>query len=613
LTSQSLKITIQYTFMKSLALCVAILFVTMGAMSTMNHVSITDEETVHHNEHIALSESVTETTTISMDNCGSLAVEHRPVVPVYTRTYILPAGSTFTVEAHPVEVNTLGNIELPASPIRSPPGFTIGEGSYDADIVYPETWYTYDAKGGMVNGQHVTILSLYLYPVRYVAGEVIATDSFEVTVSYEPPAQPLFANDAYDLLIVCPNAWEDDIEPLVAHKESHGIKTKVVCLECMLNGEYFEVQGRDTAEKLKYFIKDAVEEWGIQYVLLVGGRKPGVQEDWFIPVRYVHVFWADEHQYMSDLYYADIYDANYSFSSWDTDGNGVYSEWGKFDTQLKDELDLYPDVYVGRWACRSSAELKIMIEKTISYESTTASKRIVLAGGDNFEMEGIEGEIVCDKSLSYLPGFEGEKVYVSNGDVTSARMKAGLDKGAAFIHLHGHGSPIYWSTHKVNGFDQWEDGLKVYDLPLFFNKEYPIAVIGGCHTAMFNMSLTVHPWTGGIPWPEGISWWFARKWNGGAIAALGYTAFPVATPGEDGDLDGDGVNDPDCAESGYGYMQLEFFKAYGMEGRQHLGECWAYAVGSYTDHFKIPYERYHLHTIQAFVLLGDPSLKIGGY
>ncbi|OYT61774.1 hypothetical protein B6U81_02300 [Thermoplasmatales archaeon ex4484_30] len=390
------------------------------------------------------------------------------------------------------------------------------------------------------------------------------------------------------------------------------IKTKLVTLNEIYNGAYFTSKGRDDAEKVKYFIKDAIEEWGIKYVLLVGGRKPGMQEEWFLPVRYANVFWVDEKKYISDLYYADIYDGNGSFCSWDTDGNGIYSEWER-SGGLKDNMDLYPDVYLGRWACRSEAEVKIMVDKTIEYENSKASKKIVLAGGDNFEMEGYEGEIVCDKSLSYLPGFDADKIYASQMDVTSDAMKEGLNEGAMFIHLHGHGSPIYWSTHKPNGFDKWEDGLKVYDFPLFFNKEYPIAVIGGCHTAMFNMSMTVHPWTGGIPWPEGLSWWFARKYNGGAIAALGYTAFPVATPGEEGDLDGDGINEPDCVESGYGYMQLGLFYAYGMEGMQYLGQCWDYAVGRYVEHFKIPYERWDLHTIQAFVLLGDPSLKIGGY
>ena len=139
-----------------------------------------------------------------------------------------------------------------------------------------------------------------------------------------------------------------------------------------------------------------------------------------------------------------------------------------------------------------------------------------------------------------------------------------------------------------------------------------IVVIGGCHTAMFNMSVNNHPWTGSEI-PEGLGWWFARKFMGGRIASLGYTNFPVASPGESGDLDGDGVNELDCVESGYGYMQLRIFNAYGVEGMQYLGDCWGYAVSDYVEHYKIPYARWHLHTIHGFVLLGDPSLKIGGY
>jgi len=599
--------------MKSLAVVIAILFLALNGIGTLNEIVVKDTTDIQQNmEQIEFSQVIVKEDMVYVENCANLIAENKPIVPVYIKTYILPAGSKFSVEAKPVEIKNLGRVKLPASYIPAPPEYEIKEGSYDENIVYPEKWYSYEAIGGIKDGEHVVILVVHLYPVRYVAGDVLFADKFELKVDYTKPEKPLFNKQTYDLLIICPKEWEGMLETFVQHKENHGIKTKLVCLECLLNGEYFAVQGRDDAEKIKYFIKNAIEEWGIKYVLLVGGRKPGIKEEWYIPVRYVHVYWADEGKYISDLYYADIYDANYSFSSWDTDGNDIFSEWRSYGEML-DDVDLYPDVYIGRWACRNKAEVKIMIEKTISYENSKTSKKIVLAGGDNFEMEGIEGEIVCDKTLEYLQGFEAAKVYASEMDVTAAAIKNALGNGAMFMHLHGHGSPIYWSTHKPDGFDKWEKGIGVWDLPTFFNEEYPITVIGGCHTAMFNVSLTIHPWTGGIPSPEGLSWWFARKYNGGGIASLGYTAFPVATPGEEGDLDGDGINEPDCVESGYGYMQLGLFYAYGIEGKEYLGECWGYAVSRYVEHFKIPYERWHLHTIQAFVLLGDPTLKIGGY
>ena len=545
---------------------------------------------------------------------ATLLAENKPVVPVYIKTYVFPAGSKFSIEVKAKDIESI-DMQLKPSYIPAPPGYEIKEGSYDKDIIYPANWYEWDAMAGIKNGKHVIILNLYLYPIRYIAGEVLKANNFEIKVSYIPPSQPLFNKDEYDLLIICPSQWKEDLQPLKEHKESHGIKTIIVSLDEIYGGKYFATQGRDSAEKIKYFIKDAIENWGIEYVMLVGGRKPGIKEDWLMPVRYVYVTWPEvgyvETKYISDLYYADVYDANYSFSSWDTDGNGVYSEWKRIG-QLQDELDLYPDVYIGRLACRNKAELKLMVEKIISYENSKTNKKAVLVGGDNFEQEGYEGEIVCDKALEYLPGFEYAKVYASQMDVNPKNIRQALGNGAMFMLLHGHGSPIYWSTHKPDGFDKWEPGIGIWDLPSFFNEELPIVILGGCHTAMFNVSLTIHPWTGGIPAPEGLSWWFARKYNGGGIASFGYTAFPVATPGNEGDLDGNGIDEPDCVESGYGYMQLGLFEAY-SNGKDMLGELWQYAVARYVEHFKLPYQRYHLHTIQSFVLLGDPSLKIGGY
>jgi hypothetical protein len=552
-----------------------------------------------------------------------LMQEDLPVLPMFSKIIRLPFGAKIT-KIQPNEF-TVYTVPLPKQiiPAEEPVPVTMEKipdnkrdhSLYEEISCYPENWYASTQGVGIDEGQRFLFLTLQIYPVRYVASsnilEYITTMEFDI--SYETSLIQDNVQGIYDLLVICPDDWKEDLGELKNHKENQGIKTQVVSLADIVNESFFPLQGRDQAEQVKYFIKNALDDWGITYVLLVGGRKPGIREEWIMPVRYAHIYWADEERYISDLYFADIYDANYNFSSWDTDENNIFGEW-KRTGFLKDDMDLYPDVYVGRWACRVKAELEIMIQKTISYEQGSTSKRVVLAGGDNFPQAGIEGEIVCDKTLEFLPGYDAEKIYVSEMDVTSKAMKNGLMQGSTFIHLHGHGSPIYWSTHKVGGDEsEWEDGLKFYDLPLFFNNEYPIAIIGGCHTAMFNVSLTIHSWTGGIPAPEGISWWFARKPQGGAIASLGYTCFPVATPGESGDLDGDGIDEADCEESGYGYMQLQLVYAHGIEGDEYLGECWGYAVRAYADHFKTPASPHHFHTIMGFVLLGDPSLKIGGY
>ena len=560
---------------------------------------------------------------VDFDEANSFLLDPgKPLIPAVKKTYVLPFGTKIeNVEFvfSDVEEQTLSEKIKPCNDVVVPintnsvSNLEIDESVYNSDELYPKSWYNYNVGSGLEDGEHVLFLTVNCYPMRYspVNDIIYYLSDAEIKVEYQEPTDPnLLSNDAYDLLIIAPNAYIADMETFVEHKESFGVKTKLVSLDDAYFGTYFDIEGRDNPEKVKYFIKNAIEEWGIKYVLLVGGRKSGPRERWHMPVRYVDVFWADEYEYVSDLYFADIYNGEGEFSTWDTDENDVFSEWARMGG-LKDEVDLYPDVYLGRWAARNRVEVLVMIKKTMDYENSRVSKNAVLVGGDNFEYEGIEGEIVCDKTLTYLPGHSSEKVYASNMDVTADAIRNAVGDGALFIHLHGHGSPVSWSTHKPDNFNQWEEGINVLDYPLFFNNEYSIAVIGGCHTAMFNVSMTIHPW--GPASPEGVGWWFARKIGGGGIAALGYTCFPVATPGEDGDLDGDGVNDPDCAESGYGYMQLQLFKAYGIEGKEFLGECWAYAENKYIENFKTPEERYHLHTMEGFVLLGDPSLKIGGY
>jgi hypothetical protein len=560
--------------------------------------------------------------SVTVEGANSVLLDPgNPILPAYKKTLTFPFGtsiqevrcditSEITYDVLSKSIETAPE-PLPPESIDMVIDTDKDQQNKDIQIPFPENWLDYNIGCGLKDGEHVLFLTLQFYPVRYSSDNTICfASSAEITITYEEPTNYNPFPDTYDLLIIAPSVFSGDLQPLVDHKESKGIKTKAVSLDEIYDSTYFPVQGRDDAEKVKYFIKNAIEDWGINYVLLVGGRKPGPQENWFLPVRYVKIFWVDENRYLSDLYFADIYNGTGNFSSWDTDNNNVFGEWPEFGN-LKDKMDLYPDVYLGRWACKNKFELKVMIDKTIKYENNVASEKIVVSGGDNFEDAGYEGEIVGDKALTYFPEYESKKVYASQTDVTPRNIRRAIGTGAVFVELHGHGSPYSWRTHKPNNFDTWEKGIEGINIPLFVYKEYPIVLVGGCHNAMFNVSIFNYPWSA-VPFPEDLCWWIARKYGGGSIATFGYACFPVAATGESGDLDGDGINEPDCVESGYGYMELGLLKANGVEGKQYLGECWNYAVSRYIETFPMP-ERYDLHTIQGFVMLGDPSLKIGGY
>ncbi|UCF50478.1 MAG: hypothetical protein JSU91_03070 [Thermoplasmatales archaeon] len=599
-------------------------FIGIGKETTQNTLSL----------NIQFSEPIKQESQefISLDVKGAdtcLYHAGKPILPMFTKKFSFSFGTQ--IKNVEFEISEISNMALakkikpapqPAIPNKdnSIADNWIDKNIYSSKELFPNNWISYSTGAGLdENKDKKMFLTIQVFPVRYIPTYDIIyyIENLDLTITYEEPENIIFPETSeYSLLILTSTRFSNNLEILLEHKESKGINSILVTLDEIYNGDYFPVEGRDDPEKIKYFIKDAIEQWGIEYVMLVGGRIPGLTEKWYFPVRYVNVFWANESSYISDLYYADIYNGDGDFSSWDTNNNGVYGEWPNSGS-LIDDMDLYPDVNVGRLPCRFKFELNIMVKKIISYENSQISKKIVLAGGDNFDdipyggNNELEGELVCNKTLEYLPDFEEKKVYGSETDITPRNIRKALGTGGIFMHLHGHGNPLKWSSHKPLNFDEWEEGLFMLDVPFFFNKEYPIVVIGGCHTSMFNISMTIFSWGG--PSFRGLSDWLLVKFRGGAIATLGYTCFPVASPGENGDLDGDGINEPDCVESGYGYMQLRLFYAYGEKDQQYLGDCWNFAVSNYTDHFKHPYAQWHIHTIHGFVLLGDPSLKIGGY
>ncbi|HEC82267.1 MAG TPA: peptidase C25, partial [Thermoplasmatales archaeon] len=408
-----------------------------------------------------------------------------------------------------------------------------------------------------------------------------------------------------------------------------GIRTVIAGLNEIYTGKYFSAYGRDNAEKIKYFIKDAIEQWGIKYVMLVGGRQGGVmKERWLTPVRYTNLddMSGWEKGYLSDLYFADVYkyeDGEPVFDDWDSNGNGKFAEWKGFS---KDKLDLMPDVYIGRLACRNSYELNLMIEKIIGYENNYAKddswfKKMVVVGGDTFPPSNdpyYEGEVSTSKSLEYMEGFEGVKLYTSTGTLTGPDdVINAVSQGCGFLNFEGHGNPASWATHPPHDEETWIAGLDIPDMIKLSNKDmYPVCVVGGCHNSQFNVSLLnllkfkeIYEIYYKSEWsPECWSWWLTRGIDRGAIAAIGCTGLGY---GYVGDYNSDGI--PDAIQGLGGWIDIEFFRIYGQEEKEILGEVHGTAISNYVATFPVMNDQIDCKTVQEWVLLGDPTLMIGGY
>ena len=78
--------------------------------------------------------------------------------------------------------------------------------------------------------------------------------------------------------------------------------------------------------------------------------------------------------------------------------------------------------------------------------------------------------------------------------------------------------------------------------------------------------------------------------------------------------------DKDSKDGAGDFMDLQFFYEYGVNNTTILGEAWGKAINRYIDNFPVNWETpaawdyaYDAKTVQQWTLLGDPSLRIGGY
>ncbi len=553
--------------------------------------------------------------------------EFEPMIPYYIETLELPFGSKIIdISIQNSEVSTL-SVDHQVIPVLEKNSigeqtnvdkYLINKTIYSSKSPYPNEWYSVITGAGLNNkNEHVLFLSFQLYPVHYVPLEnnLVYSEYFEVEILYKEPTSTFHDSnfEDYDLVIICPDTFSENLDPLVDHKNSCGVNTKLVTLQEI----YSQFYGRDNCEKIKFFIKDAVDNCNTKYVLLVGDIKK-------LPIRTTYASWW-ERDILSDLYYGDIYDSEYKFCSWDGNENNKFGETLFVNNRIVDvdEVDLFADVHVGRLACSNKNEVDVVVNKIITYENFAADQlwfnKIILAGGDTFplsmgSLNVFEGEITNKKVMQQLPNFDHITLWASNNNLNAITFNSAINKGAGFVTYAGHGFEHGWGTYKPNslrkkmGFTQ-----PLYYMPfveyLKNENKLPIIFFDACLTAKLDFNITdlkeYYPKLMKIFTFAGIleddpnmfypcfAWSFLKKEGGGAIATIGSTRTAYTY------VDKDGVY------AGAGYLDVHFFKSY--EEGITAGEMLTQAQNDYINHV---YKDFF--TIEEFILVGDPSLMVGG-
>jgi hypothetical protein len=524
-------------------------------------------------------------------------IEEKPEMPAFVKVYTFPFGtiiddvevtfSDFTEEviskpinptpkSYPVSIEAVKNYK-PSEEIIS----------YSDLEVYPEKRFDYKTAAGLKGEENVIYLTVTIIPDQYYPQQNIVSHAGKATINidYTEPLNPVTFGDAYDLLIIAPAQFESALQRLVDHKHNLNppVSTKLVTLDEIPSGV-----GVDEQEDIKYYIRDAKENWGITYLLIVGA---GVAGQELFPVRYAWLSDDIEDNFPSDLYYADFYNDTGGFSDWDKDGDGRYCEWND-----KDHVDVLPDVYLGKLPANNVAEVNHIIDKIIDYKAHNMMvERIFCVGGDTFPGSGqIEGEAANQEVISKLPGYKATKLWATTDTLNKKNIINAWKAGADFGDWSGHGSPTTWATHPENDDETWIPGpyllsywnswsTKDFDLFRINNyKKLPVVFYNSCSNSKFSKN-------------EQTMGWKTLSIDGGGIASFAASGIGYGVPGDE-------------TSRRMGWMEVKCFEE--LYNTKILGDVWGNCITQYHNRFSSSLNFYDLKTLVELAMFGDPTLVI---
>ncbi len=182
-----------------------------------------------------------------------------------------------------------------------------------------------------------------------------------------PPGGP------FEYVIITSSDLADEFQPLVDQKTSRGLAATIVTTDYIYaNFTGLEAAGvRDNADRIRDFIYTAYHNWNTVWVLLGGDTDgfdtPGGTANAVVPHRGAKGGWdydppSIDNNIPTDLYFSCL------GGTWNGDGDSIWGE--KNDGSGGGDVDLVPEVFVGRAPVSNAAEATNFVNKTILYERT---------------------------------------------------------------------------------------------------------------------------------------------------------------------------------------------------------------------------------------------------
>lgn len=557
---------------------------------------------------------------ISMEGCRTIASPGAPMVPVYAAVFVLPpGGEILSVAVTPLETESM---TMPAMAAPMPDQVSLGrpwsgmKGRNPA--IYGSSSFWPPSSGELSTVQRRSGMKLAyvnIYPLRVSGSDNTAIFSKKVTVTIETAKGPVTADDRpvrlssraagelsasvenpdalfeYEMsdesisgnylsaspvpyVIITSDELAGPFEQLASFRQRHGLRVEIVTTS-WINANH---QGADIQERIRSFVRYAVEEWQTEYVLLGGDEN-------VIPHRgmYVKAGSEVETDIPCDLYYSCL-DGN-----WNSDGDSYFGEPG--------EEDLIPEVSVGRLPVDSAAGIGAFVDKLIVYTETPPagmSSTALMAGELLWSIDGVDtwggdckDEIINGSedygftSAGIPEDFTVTTVYDRNlGSWGPGALIPLLNNGVHLINHLGHTN--LHSVMRIPIYDLWQlDNVSTGAMPF-------ICYSQGCYPASFD-----NRDADGVYHAEDCVGEQLVTGTEGAVAFIGNTRLGWSAPGST------------CGVSQF--FDRQFFDALFGEGITGIGPA---LDDSRVDN--IPFLSYAAvrYVMYEMCLFGDPAMNV---
>ena len=269
---------------------------------------------------------------------------------------------------------------------------------------------------------------------------VPATESLEAAAGsgpagpgpYQPSFRPTTDGSAVEYVIVTSQALANEFQRLADWKTQKGVQSAVRTVEWI---DQTYPNGVDRGERIRFFLRDAYQNWGTLYALLGGDSD-------VIPVRYAESTLEGGESIPADYYYGCL-DGN-----WNGDGDARFGE-GRTASAPGDSVDLLFDVSIGRLPVSTLSQTDGVVDKVLLYEQNPPvvarypASILVLA---ERLFESIHGADIAEQALEVVPPwiriarlYEESASYPGSTELTRQAAIDSINAGFGIVHHVGHG------------------------------------------------------------------------------------------------------------------------------------------------------------------------------